>query len=76
MAIKDIIVPSFVGTSTVKWIVTRGFASSDTTPDVPAPSIGDTWHLPSQDKNWSLANLCKNWELPSLSKIWSIKRRR
>ncbi len=26
MAIKDIIVPGFVGTSTIKWIVTRGFS--------------------------------------------------
>ena len=27
MAIKDLIGPSFVGTSTIKWIVTRGLGS-------------------------------------------------
>ncbi len=36
MAIKDIIVPAFVGTATIKWIVTRGFSiSSVTAPTVP-----------------------------------------
>jgi len=36
MAIKDMIGPSFVGATTIKWIVTRGLtAAAVTVPDVP-----------------------------------------
>ena len=36
--IKDIIVPAFVGTSTIKWIVTRGFAPAAVVPDAGDPN--------------------------------------
>ena len=36
MAIKDIIGPGFVGTDTVEWIVTRGFASSSVVVGLPS----------------------------------------
>ncbi len=32
MAIKDIIVPAFIGTVTIKWIITRGLTSAGTIP--------------------------------------------
>ncbi len=43
MAIKDIIGPSFVGTTTIKWIVTRGLSiGSSVVPDMPGIEYATT----------------------------------
>jgi len=36
MAIRHLIVPGFVGSTTVKYVVTRGFSIGEAVPDTPA----------------------------------------
>lgn len=44
MAVKDIIVPAFVGTDTIKWIVTRGLSLGAVADEWTPQSVGAaTW---------------------------------
>jgi hypothetical protein len=70
MAIKDIIVPGFVGTMTVRWLPTRGLGN---TADVPAPGIGETWVVPTKSRTWTVPLCSRNWIVPTKSRNWKAK---
>lgn len=42
MAVKHLIVPGFVGSTTIKYVVTRGFSTGEAVPDVPARAVSHT----------------------------------
>lgn len=58
MAIKDIIVPGFVGTDTIKWIVTRGLTLGAVADEWTPQSVGSTdWTAASAGSaDWTAQN--------------------
>ena len=71
MAIKDIIGPSFVGTSTIKWLVTRGFASG-TAPAGPIIPGDMQYSIDAQSMEYSIAEQRTQFKIDSQSMEYEI----